>query len=179
MNESEYSPSKRKRIEPAGQKTPEKPPQTKPEKTVEEHFADLAKYREEQGMPVAGSPEDETEGKKCTAAKLIIGDKEFYSKNGHGLEITLTAHPIIQGHAEAGVLQQAKDAGIDGGTAVLVVDRPLCTPCAYGGVKSMLKQLGLTDVVVHSRGKPTIRFNPREEGNPFAGYHPKKKRKKV
>lgn len=179
MNESKYSPSKRKRIDAAGQKPPGKPPKTKPEKTVEEHIADLAKYREEQGMPVAGNLEDETKGKKCTAAKLIIGDKEFYSRNGHGSKITLTAHPIIQGHAEAGALQQAKEAGINGGTAVLVVDRPLCKPCAYGGVKSMLKQLGLTNVVVHSKGKPTIQFNPQEEGNPFADYHPKKKRKKV
>lgn len=164
--------SDRPKIDPAGKKEePKAAPMS--EKTIEQHFEDLAKYREEHGMPVAGSSEDNVKGSARTVAKLVVGDKEFIGTNAHGRKpITLKVNSISITHAETDVFQQAKDAGISGGKAVLIVDREVCPPCGLrGAVKSMAKQLGLTEVEIHSRGKPTLKFNPFESGNPFKNYY--------
>lgn len=136
--------SNRPKIDPAGKKEePKAAP--KSEKTIEQHFEDLAKYREEHGMPAAGSPEDDVKGRARTVAKLVVGDKEFIGTNAHGRKpITLTVNNISITHAETDVFQQAKDAGISVGKAVLIVDREVCPPCGLrGAVKSMAKQLEL------------------------------------
>lgn len=70
-------------------------------------FDDLAAYRRQQGMPIAGSAED-----KHTAAKLIIGDNVYYGRNGHGKQNKVTSvftvNPQTATHAEGDVFIKLK-----------------------------------------------------------------------
>jgi hypothetical protein len=114
-------------------------------------FQELAKFREELGLPVAGSKNDGS-----TIAKLEIGNNEFFGINSGSdpnprRVVTLKVNIISKTHAEADVMQQAFDAGIRGGRARLIVDRDLCRSCGQnGGVKGMAKQLGLEELEVIS-----------------------------
>ncbi len=131
------------------------------------HFDDLAEYRREQGMPVAGSPED-----KHTAGKLIIGDNEYYGRNGHGKDVRseFTVNPQTATHAEGDVFYQAKMAGENSTSAVLITDRRACRACGFnGGIRSMAKQMGITDFTIVSPGYEPIRLNPqiKPKPNPF------------
>ncbi len=106
-------------------------------------FQDLAEYRQQLGLPTAGSDQD-----RATVAKLEIGESIFLGVNSgsnpNRRRITLTVNPISRTHAEADALQQAFDAGVRGGRARLIVDRDLCRACGQnGGVKGMARQLGL------------------------------------
>lgn len=132
-------------------------------------FEDLARYREEQGMPVAGSS-----GDKCTAGKLKIGDNEYYGRNGHGkhneVKSIFTVNPQTATHAEGDLFYQAKMAGETSTSAILITDRRACRACGYnGGIRSMAKQMGITDLTIVSPGYEPIRFNPQEKPvpNPF------------
>ena len=106
-------------------------------------FQELDDYRQQLGLPIAGSENDRT-----TVAKLEIGGIGFFGissgSNPNRRRITLTVNPISRTHAEADALQQAFDAGVRGGRARLVVDRDLCRACGQnGGVKGMARQLDL------------------------------------
>ena len=122
-------------------------------------FQDLAEYRQELGLPIAGSESD-----RSTVAKLEIGERSFFgvnsSSNPNPRSITLRVNPISRSHAEADALQQAFDAGVRGGRARLVVDRDLCRACGQnGGVKGMARQLGLEELeVISPSGREVIQL---------------------
>ena len=132
-------------------------------------FDDLAAYRRQQGMPIAGSAED-----KHTAAKLIIGDNVYYGRNGHGKQNKVTSvftvNPQTATHAEGDVFYQAKMAGNTNTTAVLITDRCACRACGFnGGIRSLAKQMGITDLTIVSPSHDPINFNPQVKPipNPF------------
>jgi hypothetical protein len=122
-------------------------------------FQDLAEYRQQLGLPIAGSEDD-----RSTVAKLEIGDRGFFginsSSNPNPRPITLRVNPISRSHAEADALQQAFDAGVRGGRARLVVDRDLCRACGQnGGVKGMARQLDLEELeVISPSGREVIQL---------------------
>jgi MafB19-like deaminase len=113
-------------------------------------FQELAAYREQLGLPPAGSEID-----RDTVAKLEIGGMIFFgvnsSSNPTRRQITLRVNPISRTHAEADAFQQAYDLGIRSGKARLIVDRDLCRACGQnGGVKGMAKQLDIEELEVIS-----------------------------
>jgi hypothetical protein len=113
-------------------------------------FAELAEYRQQLGLPPAGSEDD-----RSAIAKLEIGGKTFFgvnsANNPHPRPITLRVNPISRAHAEADAFQQAINAGSKGGSARLTVDRDLCRACGQnGGVKGMAKQLDLEELEIFS-----------------------------
>lgn len=122
-------------------------------------FRDLGEYREQLGLPVAGSEDD-----RATIAKLEISNTEFFginsASNPNRRPITLTVNPISRTHAEADAFQQAFDAGIRGGRARLIVDRDLCRACGQnGGVKGMARQLDLEELeVISPSGRQMIKL---------------------
>jgi MafB19-like deaminase len=82
-------------------------------------FQELAKYREQFGLPSAGSKDDNS-----TIAKLEMGDRSFFGinsgSNPNRREITLKVNPISRTHAEADAFQQAFEVGLRGGKACLI-----------------------------------------------------------
>lgn len=113
-------------------------------------FQELAEYRQQIGLPIAGSETDRT-----TIAKLEISGSNFFGVNSASnpsrRAITLTVNPISRTHAEADAFQQAFDAGLRGGQARLIVDRDLCRACGQnGGVRGMARQLNLEELEVIS-----------------------------
>jgi len=142
----------------------------------ETDFEDLAKYRESQGMPVAGSADD-----KHTAGKLIIDDNEYYGRNGHGQQAAVkdafNANAQTATHAEGQVFYNAYTDGAQGTSATLITDRAACGACGYsGGIRSMAKQMGITDLTVVSPNNPPINFNPQVKPNPNPFPAPVKKK---
>jgi len=122
-------------------------------------FQELAEYRRQLGLPIAGSERD-----RATVAKLEIGGNGFFGissgSNPNRRRITLTVNPISRTHAEADALQQAFDAGARGGRARLIVDRDLCRACGQnGGVKGMARQLELEELeVISPSGREVIQL---------------------
>jgi MafB19-like deaminase len=113
-------------------------------------FQELAAYREQLGLPPAGSGTD-----RDTVAKLEIGGMVFFgvnsSSNPTTRQFTLRVNPISRTHAEADAFQQAYDLGVRGGKARLIVDRDLCRACGQnGGVKGMARQLDIEELEVIS-----------------------------
>lgn len=113
-------------------------------------FQELAQYRQQLGLPIAGSETDRT-----TIAKLEISGRNFFGVNSGSnpsrRAITLTLNPISRTHAEADAFQQAFDAGLKGGKARLIVDRDLCRACGQnGGVRGMARQLNLEELEIIS-----------------------------
>ena len=113
-------------------------------------FQELAAYRQQLGLPPAGSEND-----RSTIAKLEIDGITFFginsSSNPTQRQITLRVNPISRTHAEADAFQQAFDLGFRGGRARLIVDRDLCRACGQnGGVKGMAKQLDLDEIEIIS-----------------------------
>ena len=111
---------------------------------------DLADYRQQLGLPSAGSEDD-----RATIAKLEMNGESFFGINSANnlvrRTITLRVNPISRTHAEADAFQQAFDSGLRGGSARLIVDRDLCRACGQnGGVKGMAKQLDLEQLEVIS-----------------------------
>jgi MafB19-like deaminase len=123
-------------------------------------FQELAEYRQQLGLPIAGSEDDNT-----TITKLEIGDDIFFGVNSgsnpNRRKITLKVNPISRIHAEADAFQQAFDVGLRGGVARLTVDRSLCRACGQnGGVKGMARQLGLSELeIISPDGHQTIVFD--------------------
>ena len=122
-------------------------------------FRDLAEYRQELGLPIAGSEND-----RSTVARLEIGERSFFgvnsSSNPNPRSITLKVNPISRSYAKADALQQVFDAGVRGGKARLVVDRDLCRACGQnGGVKGMARQLDLEELeVISPSGREVIQL---------------------
>ena len=122
-------------------------------------FQDLAEYRQELGLPIAGSESD-----RSTVAKLEIGERSFFgvnsSSNPNPRSITLKVNPISRSHAEADAMQQAFDARVRGGRGRLIVDRDLCRACGQnGGVKGMARQLDLEELeVISPSGREVIQL---------------------
>lgn len=122
-------------------------------------FQELAKYRQELGLAIAGSEDD-----NATVAKLEIGGSSFFGissgSNPNRRPITLKVNPISRTHAEADAFQQAFDAGIRGGRGRLIVDRDLCRACGQnGGVKGMARQLDLEEIeIISPSGQQIIKL---------------------
>jgi hypothetical protein len=122
-------------------------------------FQEVAEYRQELGLAIAGSETD-----NATIAKLEIGSSSFFGissgSNPNRRPITLTVNPISRTHAEADALQQAFDAGIRGGRGRLIVDRDLCRACGQnGGVKGMARQLDLEELeIISPSGQQIIKL---------------------
>jgi hypothetical protein len=113
-------------------------------------FQELAEYRQQLGLPPAGS-----DGDRATIAKLEIDGNSFFGissgSNPHPRKITMTVNPISRTHAEADAFQQMFDAGIKGTKGRLIVDRDLCRACGRnGGVRGMARQLDLEELEVIS-----------------------------
>jgi hypothetical protein len=117
-----------------------------------EGLADLAKFRRELGLP-------EGEG---TLTRLDVGGRSFYGINGHGQPVTMKVNAQTMTHAEADSFQQALNAGISGGRGTLFVDRPyLCMACGkFGGVRGMVRILGLEELLVVTPNGPPQRITP-------------------
>lgn len=124
-------------------------------------FDELSQYREQCGLPTAGSETD-----KSTIAKLEIAGQTFFginsSSNPTPRQITFTVNPISKTHAEADAFQQAADAGIKDAKARLIVDRDLCAACGIrGGVNSMAWQLGIEELeIITPNGSKKIIVQP-------------------
>jgi hypothetical protein len=122
-------------------------------------FQELAEYRQQIGLPLAGSESD-----RSTVAKLEIDGNGFFGissgSNSNRRKITLKVNAISRTHAEADAFQQAFDAGIRGGQARLVVDRELCRACGQnGGVKGMARQLDLEEIeIISPNGRQVIKL---------------------
>lgn len=93
-----------------------------------------------------------------TLAKLEAGGQEFWGINAHGQPVPLRVNPISATHAEADAFSQAARAGVNGGPARLIVDRPLCQACGtFGAVRSMARQLGIDLLeIITPAGRSTI-----------------------
>jgi RHS repeat-associated protein len=111
----------------------------------------LAALRKDLSVPAAGTKG----GDKFAFSKLVIGDLDWLGMSGHGQDVTLTVHPISEGHAETDVFQQAANLravapeAIKSDHGVLYVDRELCWTCGRSGaVKSMARQVGLKTLTV-------------------------------
>lgn len=120
-------------------------------------------------MPDAGSADD-----KHTAAKLIMGDDVYYGRNEHGKQNEVanvfTVNPQTATHAEGDVFYQAKMANNTSSSAVLITDRRACRACGFnGGIRSLAKQMRVTDLTVVSPGHEPIKFKPQFKPipNPF------------
>jgi len=100
--------------------------------TDKQALDDLAAYRQQQGMPEAGSEVDAD-----TAARLDVNGKSYYGRNaptGQGRPVTLKPlNAVTRDHAEGDVLQQAFDGGQKADQATLYVDRPFCPSCGDKG----------------------------------------------
>ena len=122
-------------------------------------FQELAEYRQQLGLPTAGSESD-----RATVTKLEIGENGFFGissgSNPNRRRITLRVNPVSRTHAEADVLQQAFDVGVRGGRARLIVDRDLCRACGQnGGIKGMARQLDLEELeVISPSGREVIKL---------------------
>ncbi|WP_206059488.1 RHS repeat-associated core domain-containing protein [Nonomuraea zeae] len=109
-------------------------------------WGELRAYRARQNMPAAGSADD-----VFTAARLKIDGQVFFGRNAHGRNIDIRVNAQTKTHAEADVFQQAKNAGAKGKVAVLHVDRDFCRSCgATGGVGSLMRGLGVEELLVHT-----------------------------
>jgi hypothetical protein len=90
-----------------------------------------------------------------TLARLDINGESIYGISGHGQQVTLKVNPISRTHAETDVFQQASNKGLGGGRATLTIDHPggFCGACgASGAVKSMARQLGISELTVVTPG---------------------------
>ncbi|MEV6654242.1 ricin-type beta-trefoil lectin domain protein [Streptomyces sp. NPDC051219] len=114
-------------------------------------WSELADYRAREGMPARGSSSGNPDDDTFTAARLQVGGQVFFGRNAHGRPINIRVNAQTKTHAEADVFQQAKDAGATGTRAVLHVDRDFCRACgATGGVGSLMRGLGVDELLVHT-----------------------------
>jgi filamentous hemagglutinin len=120
-------------------------------------FDDLAKFREELGLPPAGSAAD-----KSTLAVIEVNGQKIYGINAHGQPVS-GVNAISSTHAEIDALNQIKQQGIDvsGQNLTLYVDRTPCAACGTnGGIRSVVEQLNLNQLTVIGPDGPMI-ITPR------------------
>nr|WP_244672517.1 deaminase [Xanthomonas sp. D-93] len=106
---------------------------------------DLANFREDIGLPKSGSAAD-----RSTLAVIEVDGKKIYGINAHGTEVS-GVNSISKTHAEIDALNQIKTMKIDvsGQSLTLYVDRQPFTACGQnGGIRSMVRQLGLSELKV-------------------------------
>lgn len=108
-------------------------------------YSVLSDYRSQNGLPVAGSSADNS-----TVAFTEIGGSRYISTNAHG-EVVTGVNAISATHAEVGVLAQIQKSGVNvsGQNLTLYVDRTPCIACDQnGGIRSMVRQLGISELEV-------------------------------
>ena len=106
---------------------------------------DLENFRKELGLPPAGSSLDQS-----TLAVLELDGRKVYGINAHGQPVS-GVNSISKTHAEIDALNQIKQQGVDviGRSLTLYVDRQPCRACDQnGGIRSMVRQLGLKELSV-------------------------------
>ena len=116
-------------------------------------FDELAKIRSELGLPAAGSAAD-----KSTLAMTELDGEKIFGISAHGQPVS-GVNAISASHAEIDVLNQIKQQGIDvsGKDLTMYVDRAPCKACGQnGGIRSMVRQLGLRKLTVVSPDGPMI-----------------------
>lgn len=120
---------------------------------VQSGFDDLANQRQLRGLPAAGSADD-----AATLSRMQIGEDVYYGAN-RGIQDPRTAMTLERvnaqtlTHAEADVVQQVinRHGRLNGGRAEMWVDRALCSACGLiGGARSLARNLGVDELVVHS-----------------------------
>lgn len=122
--------------------------------TNDSYFDKLASFRQDLGLPLAGSATD-----KSTVAMINVNGKQIYGINAHGQPVS-GVNSISKTHAEVDALNQIKQQNINvlGQNLTLYVDRMPCTACGInGGIRSMVRQLGLNELkIVHPNGTIVI-----------------------
>ncbi|PKV14977.1 filamentous hemagglutinin [Xanthomonas prunicola] len=116
-------------------------------------FSDLEKFRTELGLPESGTAAD-----RSTIAKINVDGKEIYGINAHG-QPTSGVNNISKSHAEIDVLNQLKNSGGDfsGKSLTMYVDRQPCKACGQnGGIRTMVRQLGLKELTVIGPDGPLL-----------------------
>ncbi|SYZ56535.1 hypothetical protein CPBF367_32270 [Xanthomonas arboricola pv. juglandis] len=116
-------------------------------------FSDLEKFRTELGLPESGTAAD-----RSTIAKINVDGKEVYGINAHG-QPTFGVNNISKSHAEIDVLNQLKNSGGDfsGKSLTMYVDRQPCKACGQnGGIRTMVRQLGLKELTVIGPDGPLL-----------------------
>ncbi len=121
---------------------------------------ELARFRRELDLPVAGSKDDVS-----TLAKLEIGGEDIFGINRKAAGAPLEdlklfgeiakdvnrplkgAHPRVLLHAEADTLFQAFNKGVSAERATLFVDRKLCGFCDKS-LRNLLPTVGLKELDV-------------------------------
>jgi hypothetical protein len=118
-----------------------------------DRFAELAQRRQALGLPPAGAADD-----AATLSRLEINGQSFDGINS-GLQnpktpITLErVNAQTKTHAEAEAVQKAINGGMKGTVkqAEMWVDRDPCAACGEsGGLRSLARNLGVDELVVHS-----------------------------
>ncbi|MFS8372606.1 filamentous hemagglutinin N-terminal domain-containing protein [Xanthomonas campestris pv. armoraciae] len=116
-------------------------------------FSDLEKFRTELGLPESGTAAD-----RSTIAKINVDGKEIYGINAHS-QPTSGVNNISKSHAEIDVLNQLKNSGGDfsGKSLTMYVDRQPCKACGQnGGIRTMVRQLGLKELTVIGPDGPLL-----------------------
>lgn len=116
-------------------------------------MTELAAERARRGLPAAGSA-----GDTSTTAMLRLRGENYFGVNSSvqnpRTNVTLDrVNAQTRTHAEADVIQQGLNgtARMNGGRAEMWVDRDLCRSCGQnGGMRSLARNLGVDELVVHS-----------------------------
>ena len=119
-----------------------------PPDQVDEGLASLARRRAQNGLPVAGAPDD-----GYTLSRLDVGDQSFRGQNAHGQPIDLVVNAQSATHAEAESFQGAAHSleASRQTRGILYVDRELCRSCGdFGAVESLARQLGLLQLDIYT-----------------------------
>ena len=122
----------------------------------------LAAQRAARGLPPAGA-----EGDASTVAMIRLRGQDYFGVNGsvQNPRTTITLDRVnaqTRTHAEADAVQQALNgtAAKRGGQAEMWVDRDLCRSCGpNGGMRSLARNLGVDELIVHTPSGTQI-FKP-------------------
>jgi RHS repeat-associated protein len=127
--------------------------------TIAKNVNDLAKYREESGLPKAGDPKD-----KYTTTKLYVDNETVYGKNGKSVTPQVQKiNAITPVHGEGQALEIANSRGLikPGSSGVMFVDRDVCAACGlFQGLRSYVEQLQMKQLDVYAPSG-ILRITPR------------------
>ena len=113
----------------------------------------LSSFRDDLGLPPAGSA-----GDRSTVAVMEINGQQVFGINAHGQDVS-GVNAISRTHAEIDVLNQLQQQNIDvtGQSLTMHVDRQPCRACDQnGGIRSMVRQLGLRELTVIGPDGPIV-----------------------